>query len=73
MGTYGKQKETSGFAWEATENARRTQVLRKNLLTTQSKHRCCVGTYAKRKDYTGVALEPIENVRKTQVLIRNLL
>ena len=54
------------------ENARETQVLRKNLWKTNGKHMCCVGFVRERNGNTGVAFEVIGNASETLVLLGNI-
>ena len=49
---------------KANVNKLKAQVLRRNILKTQGKHRFCVGTYWKRKENYRVAREPIKNAKK---------
>ena len=44
-GTYGKQMENTGVAYEPVENAMCTKALIWKLWKTYGKHKCCVGIH----------------------------
>ena len=63
VGTYGKRKDNTGFAFEPMEKKKKTQVVLRNLWKTKGKHWLCIGTNRKRQK-TVFALGPMEKSLK---------